>query len=333
MCATAFDAWFDYMQNVSASPQFSPAGENADERIAWVVDTGVGIIGTPDDAIRQVARLGDDQRRLRQLPPHGQRVGAGAATRRSVELFAEYVMPVFQNDATSRLRESERWCRERRGDLFDRQSSRPGAGRRPPSGRADRQAVDRRLSSSNHETRRNSHGIHTLARSSRPGHFAGRGGMRHRQRAGLADRRGRPEGDRGGAARPRRRPRSRSTRRSPRRHRRARRWSSSSANSRPARATSRASRRQPPRWAGPRRSRSSRTPNPGAGLQQAINERPDYIAITGIPTGAIKPQLKAAADAKVPVISCATPDKPSPGGYAVQCGGSLETDADWSAGG
>jgi ribose transport system substrate-binding protein len=69
--------------------------------------------------------------------------------------------------------------------------------------------------------------------------------------------------------------------------------------------------------------------NPGAGLQQAINERPDYIAITGIPTGAIKPQLKAAADAKIPVISCATPDKPSPGGYAVQCGGSLETDAEY----
>jgi len=68
---------------------------------------------------------------------------------------------------------------------------------------------------------------------------------------------------------------------------------------------------------------------PAAGLQQAINERPDYIAITGIPTVALKPQLQAAADAGIPVISCATPDKPGPGGYAVQCGGSLETDADY----
>ena len=118
------DAWFDYMQNVSASPQFSPAGENTDERIAWVVDTGVGVIGTPDDAIRQVARLqemtnggfGSYLLMGHEWAPH-------AATRRSVELFAEYVMPVFQNDATSRLRESERWCRERRGDLFDRQST------------------------------------------------------------------------------------------------------------------------------------------------------------------------------------------------------------------
>jgi ribose transport system substrate-binding protein len=69
--------------------------------------------------------------------------------------------------------------------------------------------------------------------------------------------------------------------------------------------------------------------SPGAGLQQAINEHPDYIAITGIPTVALKPQLKAATDAGIPVISCATPDKPVRGGYAVQCGGTLQIDADY----
>ena len=31
-------------------------------------------------------------------------------------------MPVFQNDSTSRLRESERWCRDLRGDLYARQA-------------------------------------------------------------------------------------------------------------------------------------------------------------------------------------------------------------------
>jgi ribose transport system substrate-binding protein len=68
---------------------------------------------------------------------------------------------------------------------------------------------------------------------------------------------------------------------------------------------------------------------PGAGLQQAIVEHPDYIAITGIPAAALKPQLAAAAQAGVPVISCATPDAPTAGGYAVQCGGTLATDADY----
>jgi ribose transport system substrate-binding protein len=71
--------------------------------------------------------------------------------------------------------------------------------------------------------------------------------------------------------------------------------------------------------------------NPGAALQQAITQRPDYIAITGIPPVALKPQLKAAADAGIPVISCATPDKPAPGGYAAQCGGTLQIDAEYLA--
>jgi len=68
---------------------------------------------------------------------------------------------------------------------------------------------------------------------------------------------------------------------------------------------------------------------PGSALQQAINEHPDYIAITGIPAAALKPQLAAATKVGIPVISCATPDKPSPGGYAVQCGGTLAPDADY----
>jgi ribose transport system substrate-binding protein len=71
--------------------------------------------------------------------------------------------------------------------------------------------------------------------------------------------------------------------------------------------------------------------DPGGALQQAINEHPDYIAITGIPAAALKPQLAAARKANIPVISCATPDRPSPGGYAVQCGGTLATDANYVA--
>ena len=67
---------------------------------------------------------------------------------------------------------------------------------------------------------------------------------------------------------------------------------------------------------------------PGAALQQAITQHPDYIAITGIPAAALKPQLAAAQKAGIPVISCATPDKPALGGYAAQCGGTLAGDAE-----
>ena len=69
--------------------------------------------------------------------------------------------------------------------------------------------------------------------------------------------------------------------------------------------------------------------NPGAGLQQAVNEKPNYIAITGIPVASIKPQLAAAHAAGIPVMSCGTTDEPSATGYAMECGGTLETDAEY----
>jgi ribose transport system substrate-binding protein len=71
--------------------------------------------------------------------------------------------------------------------------------------------------------------------------------------------------------------------------------------------------------------------NPGAGLQQAIQQKPDYIAITGIPTAAMEPQLAAADKAGIPVLSCGTTDKPAAGKYAMQCGGSLDTAAEYLA--
>jgi limonene 1,2-monooxygenase len=118
------DLWFDYMQHVSASPQFSPAGETTDERIAWVVDNGVGVIGTPDDAIAQIRRLQEmTAGGFGSYLIMGNEWASHRATRRSVELFAEYVMPEFHNDATSRLRQSEQWCRDQRSELFSRQAT------------------------------------------------------------------------------------------------------------------------------------------------------------------------------------------------------------------
>jgi ABC-type sugar transport system substrate-binding protein len=58
---------------------------------------------------------------------------------------------------------------------------------------------------------------------------------------------------------------------------------------------------------------------PGAGLQSAIQRKPDAIAITGIPEAVLKPQLAAAAKAKIPVVSCSHPGQPSPTGYAAIC--------------
>jgi ribose transport system substrate-binding protein len=69
--------------------------------------------------------------------------------------------------------------------------------------------------------------------------------------------------------------------------------------------------------------------DPGAGLVTAIQKHPDYIAITGIPTAAMRSGLALAKSQHIPVMSCGTTDQPSPGGYAIECGGTLQRDAEY----
>jgi limonene 1,2-monooxygenase len=115
------EAWFDYLQNTAAAPQFHPLGDTLQERIDWVNQSGVGVIGTPDEAIEQIQRLWDQS--------NG---GFGAylmmahdwtnweATKKHYELFAKHVMPHFQNSA-NRLQASEQWARSQWQTLNDKQ--------------------------------------------------------------------------------------------------------------------------------------------------------------------------------------------------------------------
>lgn len=116
------DAWFDYLQFTAAAPQFCPQGDTQRERIDWVNETGVGVIGTPDDAIAQIESL------------QKQSGGAGAylmmahdwadreATARHYELFAQHVMPSFQGSAI-RLQNAETLARAAKPELNDKQAA------------------------------------------------------------------------------------------------------------------------------------------------------------------------------------------------------------------
>ena len=91
------EPWFDYLQQTAAAPQFHPEGDTLEDRINWANESGIGAIGTPDDVINQIETLWKQS--------NG---GFGAylmmahdfanpqATKRSYELVAQYVMPVFQ---------------------------------------------------------------------------------------------------------------------------------------------------------------------------------------------------------------------------------------------
>jgi limonene 1,2-monooxygenase len=94
------EQWFRYFQAVAAFPQMAVTGNNVQEMIAFVNDSGMGAVGTPDMVTAQIERL--------QAQSKG---GFGAyltlahewanpeATKRSYELIARHVMPQFQGHA------------------------------------------------------------------------------------------------------------------------------------------------------------------------------------------------------------------------------------------
>jgi limonene 1,2-monooxygenase len=70
-------------------------GDTAQEIIANVDDDGFAVIGTPDDAIAKIQSLVDESGGFGTFLLFGHDWASPAATRRSFELFAQYVMPHF----------------------------------------------------------------------------------------------------------------------------------------------------------------------------------------------------------------------------------------------
>jgi limonene 1,2-monooxygenase len=116
------EAWFDYLQETAAAPQFHPLGDTLEERVAWVNESGVGVIGTPEDAVNKIDQL------------HKQSNGGFGcylmmahdwarpdAVARHYELFAQHVMPKFQGSADRTLA-AERYARGRWDELNAKQA-------------------------------------------------------------------------------------------------------------------------------------------------------------------------------------------------------------------
>jgi limonene 1,2-monooxygenase len=112
--------WFRYFQNVAAFPQMAVEGGDIDEMVNFV-NGGLGVIGTPDQAIAQIEEL------LEQS--NG---GFGAyltlshnwanteATRKSYELLARHVMPHFQGSVGSLIDAADR-AEKSRPELAEKQ--------------------------------------------------------------------------------------------------------------------------------------------------------------------------------------------------------------------
>jgi limonene 1,2-monooxygenase len=97
------EPWFRYFQEVAAFPQMVVLGGNVREMIDFVNTSGVGAIGTVDDAVAQVERLRQQSRGFGAYLLLAHEWANPAATHRSFELIAQHVFPAFQGTAASLL--------------------------------------------------------------------------------------------------------------------------------------------------------------------------------------------------------------------------------------
>ncbi|MDV6284517.1 LLM class flavin-dependent oxidoreductase [Rhodococcus jostii] len=115
------DAWCDYTQDVLAAPHFRAAGKTFEERVEWVNESGLGVIGTVDDAIAQIERLQNQSGGFGSYLLIHHEWARHEATLRSYELFADFVKPRFQG-SVDRLLQAKDYAISRWSELDRRQA-------------------------------------------------------------------------------------------------------------------------------------------------------------------------------------------------------------------
>lgn len=108
--------WFDYFKNIAAFPQAAVEGDSKTEMIDFINASGVGVIGTAEDARAHVQKLVDQSGGFGTLLIQGHNWANPQATKRSYELFAQDVMPHFQGQAQPMIDAAERAKAVRAGE-------------------------------------------------------------------------------------------------------------------------------------------------------------------------------------------------------------------------
>ena len=104
--------WVDYFQRVAALP-LAPDTSNHETLVDALNASGFAVIGTVDDAVAQVERLRTQSNGFGTFLLMGHEWADTAATRRSYELIARYVMPEFQGSSRT-LTASRDWAADNR---------------------------------------------------------------------------------------------------------------------------------------------------------------------------------------------------------------------------
>ena len=102
-----FHEWIDYTHDVIPAPPAFPRGVADPAR--FCLDNQLGIIGTPEDAIREIERIERALGGFGTILVFGNDLAPWTAQLRSFELLAEFVKPHF-NRSNDRRRASYDWC-------------------------------------------------------------------------------------------------------------------------------------------------------------------------------------------------------------------------------
>ena len=115
LCANArfgFERYLGYLNN--NQPRFIvPAGQDP---LEWFIENRYGVCGTPEDAIQLIDRLYQKQGEFGAFLQQADNWADFAATKRSYELYARYVMPHFSHLNQSRAA-SYQWCGDNRDEF------------------------------------------------------------------------------------------------------------------------------------------------------------------------------------------------------------------------
>jgi limonene 1,2-monooxygenase len=102
------EKWLKYFLEVAALPL---APEGGGDPIDAMIDSGLAVIGTPDDCIAQIQRLVDQSGGFGSFLQMAHNWADWSETKRSYELIARYVMPKFQELNVNR-EASYNWARD-----------------------------------------------------------------------------------------------------------------------------------------------------------------------------------------------------------------------------
>jgi limonene 1,2-monooxygenase len=106
--------WIAYFRDVAALPL---VGEGDADPVDMMIESGMAVIGTPDDAIAQIARLQSQSGGFGCFLQMAHNWADWAETQRSYELIARHVTPRFQGSNTNRDLSYERVGATREGAM------------------------------------------------------------------------------------------------------------------------------------------------------------------------------------------------------------------------